>query len=88
MPARQTRQYRNELAAMRAGSYNGGSGSNMNVKVDNYGGERVQVQQLTADDVRIIVGQEVPRVNERELNNPYSRTNKAYKSNYDVSRKT
>lgn len=88
MPARQTRQYRNELAAMRAGSYNGGSGSNMNVKVDNYGGERVQVQQLTADDVRIIVGQEVPRVNEREFNNPYSRTNKAYKSNYDASRKT
>lgn len=88
MPARQTRQYRNELAAMRAGSYNGGSGSNMNVKVDNYGGDRVQVQQLTADDVRIIVGQEVPRVNEREFNNPYSRTNKAYKSNYDASRKT
>lgn len=88
MPARQTRQYRNELAAMRAGSYNGGSGSNTNIKVDNYGGERVQVQQLTADDVRIIVGQEVPRVNEREFNNPYSRTNKAYKSNYDASRKT
>lgn len=88
MPARQTRQYRNELAAMRAGSYNGGSGSNMNVKVDNYGGERVQVQQLTADDVRIIVGQEVPRVNEREFNNPYSRTNKAYKTNYEATRKT
>lgn len=88
MPARQTRQYRNELAAMRAGSYNGGSGSNMNVKVDNYGGERVQVQQLTADDVRIIVGQEVPRVNEREFNNPYSRTNRAYKTNYEATRKT
>lgn len=88
MPARQTRQYRNELAAMRAGSYNGGGGSNMNVKVDNYGGERVQVQQLTADDVRIIVGQEVPRVNEREFNNPYSRTNRAYKTNYEATRKT
>lgn len=88
MPARQTRQYRNELAAMRAGSYNGGSGSNMNVKVDNYGGESVQVQQLTADDVRIIVGQEVPRVNEREFNNPYSRTNRAYKTNYEATRKT
>lgn len=87
MPARQTRQYRNELAAMRAGSYTGGSGSQMNVEVANYGNDKVQVQQLDEDRVRLIIGEEVPRINASEFNNPYSQTNKAYRSNYNAERK-
>lgn len=87
MPARQTRQYRNELAAMRAGSYTGGSGSQMNVEVANYGNDNVQVQQMDDDRVRLIIGEEVPRINASEFNNPYSQTNKAYRSNYNAERK-
>lgn len=87
MPARQTRQYRNELAAMRAGSYTGGSGSQMNVEVANYGNDKVQVQQMDDDRVRLIIGEEVPRINASEFNNPYSQTNKAYRSNYNAERK-
>lgn len=87
MPARQTRQYRNELAAMRAGSYTGGSGSQMNVEVSNYGNDNVQVQQLDESRVRLIIGEEVPRINASEFNNPYSQTNKAYRSNYNAERK-
>lgn len=87
MPARQTRQYRNELAAMRAGSYTGGSGSQMNVEVANYGNDKVQVQQMDDDRVRVLIGEEVPRINASEFNNPYSQTNKAYRSNYNAERK-
>lgn len=87
MPARQTRQYRNELAAMRAGSYTGGSGSQMNVEVANYGNDKVQVQQLDEDRVRLIIGEEVPRINASEFNNPYSTTNKSFRSNYNAERK-
>lgn len=87
MPARQTRQYRNELAAMRAGSYTGGSGSQMNVEVANYGNDKVQVQQMDESRVRLIIGEEVPRINASEFNNPYSQTNKAYRSNYNAERK-
>lgn len=87
MPARQTRQYRNELAAMRAGSYTGGSGTQMNVSVANYGNDKVQVQQMDDDRVRLIIGEEVPRINASEFNNPYSQTNKAYRSNYNAERK-
>lgn len=87
MPARQTRQYRNELAAMRAGSYTGGSGSQMNVEVSNYGNDNVQVQQLDESRVRLIIGEEVPRINASEFNNPYSQTRKSFNSNYNAERK-
>lgn len=87
MPAKQTRQYRNELAAMRAGSYSGNSGSQMNVEVANYGNDNVQVQQLDEDRVRLIIGEEVPRINASEFNNPYSPTNKSFRSNYNAERK-
>lgn len=87
MPAKQTRQYRNELAAMRAGSYSGSGGSQMNVEVANYGNDNVQVQQMDDDRVRLIIGEEVPRINASEFNNPYSQTNKAYRSNYNAERK-
>jgi len=90
MPARQTRQYRNELAAMRAGTYNGsqGGGNGMTVQVANYGNDQVTTQQLDEDRVRLIIGQEVPRINEREFSNPYSKTNRGFKTNYVAQRKT
>ncbi|MGL4201120.1 MAG: tape measure protein [Enterobacter roggenkampii] len=87
MPAKQTRQYRNELAAMRAGSYNGSGGSQMNVEVANYGHDNVQVQQMDDDRVRLIIGEEVPRINASEFNNPYSQTRKSFNSNYNAERK-
>lgn len=86
-----TSRYRNTLEAMNRGTYteNGQGSSGVNVQVSNYGGERVRVQQgLTADDVRIIIGEEVPRVNQREFNDPYSKTNKAFRTNYEAQRKT
>lgn len=88
MPAQQTRQYRNELAAMRAGTYSGGQGNGMTVQVANYGNDQVTTQQLDEDRVRLIIGQEVPRINEREFSNPYSKTNRAFKGNYVAQRKT
>lgn len=87
MPAKQTRQYRNELAAMRAGSYSGSGGSQMNVEVANYGNDNVQVQQMDDDRVRLIIGEEVPRINASEFNNPYSQTRKSFNSNYNAERK-
>lgn len=89
--AQATSRYRTTLEAMNRGTYNpdAKSSSGVNVQVANYGGERVRVQQgLTADDVRIIIGEEVPRVNQREFNDPYSKTNKAFRTNYDANRKT
>lgn len=86
-----TSRYRSTLEAMNRGTYteNGQGSSGVNVQVSNYGGERVRVQQgLTADDVRIIIGEEVPRVNQREFNDPYSKTNKAFRTNYEAQRKT
>lgn len=88
MPAQQTRQYRNELAAMRAGTYSGqGQSGGMKVEVANYGNDNVSTQQLDENRVRLIIGEEVPRVNAAEFNNPYSATNKAYRSNYNAERK-
>ncbi|AXH72163.1 MAG: tape measure [Siphoviridae sp. ctdc_1] len=88
MPAQQTRQYRNELAAMRAGTYDGQGGSGgMKVEVSNYGNDNVTAQQLDENRIRLIIGEEVPRVNAAEFNNPYSQTNKAYRSNYNAERK-
>lgn len=88
MPAQQTRQYRNELAAMRAGTYTGqGQSGGMKVEVANYGNDNVSTQQLDESRVRLIIGEEVPRVNAAEFNNPYSATNKAYRSNYNAERK-
>ncbi len=86
-----TSRYRNTLEAMNRGTYteNGQGSSGVNVQVSNYGGERVRVQQgLTPDDVRIIIGEEVPRINQREFNDPYSKTNKAFRTNYEAQRKT
>lgn len=86
-----TSRYRNTLEAMNRGTYteNSQGSSGVNVQVSNYGGERVRVQQgLTPDDVRIIIGEEVPRINQREFNDPYSKTNKAFRTNYEAQRKT
>ncbi|EDV3611764.1 tape measure protein [Salmonella enterica subsp. enterica serovar 4,[5],12:i:-] len=85
-----TSRYRTTLEAMNRGTYTPGSegGSAPNIQVHNYGGERVQVKQgLTRDDVIMIIGEEFPTRSAQEWNDPYSTTNKAFKSNYDVNRK-
>lgn len=85
-----TSRYRDTLEAMNRGTYTPGSegGSAPNVQVHNYGGERVQVKQgLTRDDVVLIIGEEFPRQSAAQWNNPYSQTNKSFRSNYDVNRK-
>ncbi|EJY0635083.1 tape measure protein [Salmonella enterica subsp. enterica serovar Schwarzengrund] len=85
-----TSRYRTTLEAMNRGTYTPGSegGSAPNIQVHNYGGERVQVKQgLTRDDVIMIIGEEFPTRSAQEWNDPYSTTNKAFKSNYDANRK-
>lgn len=85
-----TSRYRDTLEAMNRGTYTPGSegGSAPNVQVHNYVGERVQVKQgLTRDDVVLIIGEEFPRQSAAQWNNPYSQTNKSFRSNYDVNRK-
>lgn len=85
-----TSRYRSTLEAMNRGTYTPGSegGSSPNVQVHNYGGERVQVKQgLTRDDVVLIIGEEFPRQSAAQWNDPYSQTNKAFRSNYDANRK-
>lgn len=85
-----TSRYRTTLEAMNRGTYTPGSegGSAPNVQVHNYGGERVQVKQgLTRDDVILIIGEEFPNQSASQWNDPYSQTNKAFKSNYEVNRK-
>lgn len=85
-----TSRYRSTLEAMNRGTYTPGSegGSSPNIQVHNYGGERVQVKQgLTRDDVVLIIGDEFPRQSAAQWNDPYSQTNKAFRSNYDANRK-
>ncbi len=85
-----TSRYRSTLEAMNRGTYTPGSegGSSPNIQVHNYGGERVQVKQgLTRDDVVLIIGEEFPRQSAAQWNDPYSQTNKAFRSNYDANRK-
>lgn len=85
-----TSRYRDTLESMNRGTYTPGSEgrSGTNVQVNNYAGERVQVKQgLTRDDVVLIIGEEFPRQSAAQWNNPYSQTNKSFRSNYDVNRK-
>lgn len=91
MTRRATSRYRDTLDSMNRGTATAGitgSTPEMKVNIANYGGEQVRVQKgLTADEVRIIIGEEVPNVNSREFSNPYSKTNKAFRGNYDANRK-
>jgi len=88
MPSRQTRQYRNELAQMRNGTFDGNSGgSQLTVEVANYGNDNVTTQQLDENRVRIIIGEEVPRINAEQFTDPYSQTNKAFQGSYTAERR-
>lgn len=85
-----TSRYKTTLEAMNRGTYTPGSegGSAPNVQVHNYGGDRVQVKQgLTRDDVVLIIGEEFPTQSAAQWNDPYSSTNKAFRTNYDANRK-
>ncbi|EDN2733535.1 tape measure protein [Salmonella enterica] len=91
MTRQATSRYRDTLDSMNRGTATAGitgSTPEMKVNIANYGGEQVRVQKgLTADEVRIIIGEEVPNVNSREFSNPYSKTNKAFRGSYDANRK-
>ncbi|EBV5391657.1 hypothetical protein DO787_20340 [Salmonella enterica subsp. enterica serovar Tananarive] len=91
MTRQATSRYRNTLDSMNRGTAPAGitgSTPEMKVNIANYGGEQVRVQKgLTADEVRIIIGEEVPNVNSREFSNPYNKTNKAFRGSYDANRK-
>lgn len=91
MTSQATSRYRDTLDSMNRGTATAGitgSTPEMKVNIANYGGEQVRVQKgLTADEVRIIIGEEVPNVNSREFSNPYSKTNKAFRGSYDANRK-
>lgn len=91
MTRQATSRYRDTLDSMNRGTATAGitgSTPEMKVNIANYGGEQIRVQKgLTADEVRIIIGEEVPNVNSREFSNPYSKTNKAFRGSYDANRK-
>lgn len=85
MPSRQTRQYRQELAEMRNGTFEN-SGTQFNVDVANYGNDNVQVQQLDENSIRLIIADEVPRINAQQFGNPNSASSKSLNNNYRMER--
>lgn len=102
MPADQTRKYRPILESMRSGrglppSPGSGSsvGTSVNVKVENYGNSQIEVQQISATDIRIIAREEGRRMVREEseavvashLSNPNSRISKSIQNNTQARRR-
>ncbi|EAM5565798.1 hypothetical protein EK556_12995 [Salmonella enterica] len=91
MTRQATSRYRDTLDSMNRGTATAGitgSTPEMKVNIANYGGEQVRVQKgLTADEVRIIIGEEFPTQSAAQWNDPYSTTNRAFRTNYEANRK-
>lgn len=101
MPAGPTRKYRDLLEAMRSGRLSTGTmptggrgsvgGSNVNVTVENYGSSNIEVQQLSATEIRIIARDEARREGTRAvaqaINNPNSRVSKSLLANTTSTRR-
>lgn len=81
-----TERYRPELEAMNRGTYTGGNNKPVNIEIINNTGTSVRTEQLTEDDVRVIIGEEVPNLIGNELQDPYSPAFKSMQSSFEVSR--
>lgn len=83
MPASQTARYRSELEAMKSGSYSGG----INVTIENYGNSTHTVEQISANEIRIIAREEANTTIARNLGNANSAVSKSVKANLATKRK-
>lgn len=82
-----TRRYRPQLEAMNRGTYSEDGGSRpVNIEIINTTGARVTTQQLTEDDVRVIIGEEVPDLVGAQMQDPYSPLFRATQSSFKVER--
>lgn len=87
------------LKASNADRYDGsgwkGGGPRLNVTVQNYGSSKIEVQQLSASEVRIIardeaqktVGEQAPALIASEISNPNSKVSKSLSKNTQAQRK-
>lgn len=82
-----TQRYRPQLEAMNRGTYSEDGGSRpVNIEIINTTGARVTTQQLTEDDVRVIIGEEVPDLVGAQMQDPYSPLFRATQSSFKVER--
>lgn len=82
-----TQRYRPQLEAMNRGTYSEDGGSRpMNIEIINTTGARVTTQQLTEDDVRVIIGEEVPDLVGAQMQDPYSPLFRSTQSSFKVER--
>lgn len=82
-----TQRYRPQLEAMNRGTYSEDGGSRpVNIEIINTTGTRVTTQQLTEDDVRVIIGEEVPDLVGAQMQDPYSPLFRATQSSFKVER--
>lgn len=82
-----TQRYRPQLEAMNRGTYSEDGGSRpVNIEIINTTGARVTTQQLTEDDVRVIIGEEVPDLVGNQMQDPYSPLFRATQSSFKVER--
>lgn len=80
-------RYRPQLEAMNRGTYSEDGGSRpVNIEIINTTGARVTTQQLTEDDVRVIIGEEVPDLVGNQMQDPYSPLFRATQSSFKVER--
>lgn len=82
-----TQRYRPQLEAMNRGTYSEDGGSRpVNIEIINTTGARVTTQQLTEDDVRVIIGEEVPDLVGQQMLDPYSPLFRGTQSSFKVER--
>lgn len=82
-----TQRYRPQLEAMNRGTYSEDGGSRpVNIEIINTTGARVTTQQLTEDDVRVIIGEEVPELVGAQMQDPYSPLFRGTQASFKVER--
>lgn len=89
-----TERNRATLEAMNAGrpiaaaaTYGSSTGqSSMNVAINNYGNDEVEVRQLTEQDVEVIIRKKTPQIMADSFANPNSKPAKSLRNNYKVER--
>lgn len=82
-----TQRYRPQLEAMNRGTYSEDGGSrSVNIEIINTTGARVTTQQLTEDDVRVIIGEEVPELVGAQMQDPYSPLFRGTQASFKVER--
>ncbi len=87
MPADVTQRYRPVLEAMREGKRITNTNTNMNVSVQNYGGTRVETNQLSPTEVEVIVHKVAPQAIAKQFADPNSRVSKSLNRNTLTRRK-